>query len=113
MTFEEKITRTFAQKNWRVEEYDYDRGDGYAIMVGTEEYPEIAQLGEPAPAPLNDAQENLIAAYSWAFGNVETQLMTGGNDLTCDGGLILSNTKAGVLEVAKLIPDRLTLTTAP
>lgn len=111
MTFQEKITRAFAQKNWQVEEYDYDRNDGYAIMVNTEEYPEVNQLGDPAPAMLNDAQEDLIAAYSRAFDDVEAQIMTRGNSLTCDGGCILSNTKTGALEVAALIPDRLTLTT--
>ena len=107
MNFEDKIRRTFAVKNWQVEEYDYDRGDGYAISINTEEYAEVDALGEPAPAMLNEAQEGLIAAYAKAFDDVEKQMMETHNHCTCDGGLILANSKDMVMLVAKLIPDRL------
>jgi hypothetical protein len=110
MNFEDKMRRTFAVKNWQVEEYDYDRGDGYAIAINTEEYPEVDALGLPAPAMLNDEQENLIAAYAKAFDEVEAQIREAHNDCTCDGGQILSYSKDRVMLVAKLIPDRLQIT---
>ena len=112
MNFEDQVRRMFAVKNWQVEEYDYDRADGYAVAINTEEYPEIDALGVPAPAMLNDAQEDLIAAYAKAFDEVEAQIMNACNDCTCDGGLILANSKDRVMLVAKLIPDRLTLNPA-
>lgn len=113
MNFEDKVRRTFAVKNWQVEEYDYDRGDGYAISINTEEYPEVDALGLPVPAMLNDAQEELIEAYALAFGEVEKQILKEYNDCTCDGGLILANCKERVMLVAKLIPDRLQVHAVP
>ena len=110
MNFKDQVCRVFAVKNWQVEEYDYDRADGYAVAINTEEYPEIEALGLPAPAMLTDAQEDLIAAYAKAFEEVEAQIMKTHNNCTCDGGMILAGRKDMVMLVAKLIPDRLQIT---
>lgn len=109
MNAEDKITAAFAAKNWQVEEYDYDRTDGYAVSINTEEYPEVDALGEPAPAMLSDAQEDLIAAYAKAFDDLEGEILKTHNDVTCDGGMVLAYHSERVLLVASLIPDRLSI----
>jgi hypothetical protein len=113
MKAEDQIIAALAAKNWRVQQYMFERvrqGDegregGYEITVETEDYPELW--------PQNEQTDAWVEGYVRVFDRVDAYLRERSQETNyqlvaeCGGGVIEAFTLADVLFIVRCLPERL------